>query len=132
MYKAFRFGGFLLKIIICQWEYFFENINCRFFCMIHPSKHLLGKILPPHRFIEEPHSSKDADELPAGAEVVKRDLLNGEGGLQVRQTEVWVRPMESFQTKRKGSDCYLPFLPVEGHGGEYAQVCQVEEEVHQE
>lgn len=29
-------------------------------------------------------------------------------------------------------ECYLPFLSVEGHGGEYAQVCQVEEEVNQE
>lgn len=48
-------------------------------------KHLLGQILPPHRFIEEPHSSKEADELPAGAEVVQRDLLDGEGRLRVRQ-----------------------------------------------
>lgn len=46
---------------------------------------LLGKILPPHRFIEEPHSSKEADELTAGAEVVQRHLLDGERGLRVRR-----------------------------------------------
>lgn len=46
--------------------------------------HLLDRILPPHRFVEEPHSSKDTDELTAGAEVVQRHVLDGEGWLRDR------------------------------------------------
>lgn len=47
--------------------------------------HLLHKILPPHRFIEQTRSSKDTDALPAGAEVVQRHVLDGEWWLRVRR-----------------------------------------------
>lgn len=47
--------------------------------------HLPDQILPPHRFIEEPHGSKETDELTAGAEVVQRHVLDGKRRLRVRR-----------------------------------------------
>lgn len=95
MYKDFKFGGFLLKMTICQFG-FVEILNVDSFARTI----CRTRFCPPHRFIEEPHGSKETHELTAGAEVVQWHVLDGKRRLRVRRRSGSDRRRRSNQKQK--------------------------------